>query len=175
MKLWSLHEKGFSITNGRLRHELSDYYNEPNIPHVKQAYAELARRLETDQYLWCYTNRAEIGHWPTTKVLWQLEVPEDRILAYICDSVWNKILGMDNFCPPQSLYFKWKKQALDLAPYDPDKRKEIQKRLKEQYYAPEPENVLWGRLFLDKPTPEDCSALIPFPAKPAWIIPPYPK
>lgn len=172
MKLWTLQGKASSITEGIVRHDLSEYSGDPNFPGLEPAYDSLASHLGTDQYLWCYTTtKGELSSLPTMhKVLWTLDVPADRILAFVSSSTWNKILGIQNFCPPESLRIKWKTQALEQAPHDPAKRKEIEEKLKGQFYAPEAEAVLWDRLFLDELTPEDCHAIIPFPVEPSWII-----
>lgn len=107
MKLWSLHDPSFSLTDGTVVHSLSDYYT--SVKGVKDAYHKLWTKIgEPDgQIAWCYTIDDHIPRTGIPKVLWRLEVPDDRILCFVDDIAWNKIIGQNQVSLPRHLQHEW--------------------------------------------------------------------
>ena len=91
MQLWTFQGVGFSLHDGHVNHELSEYVRE--VEGVRDAYLELAKRLGTDQLIWCCSVREP--HPLKDRVEWVIDVPVSEILAFVDDFVWNRILGID--------------------------------------------------------------------------------
>jgi len=112
MKLWSLHDPSFSLTDGKVIHSRSTYYTGVN--GVKDAYHKLWIKIgqPDGQIVWCYTVRDHIPCTGIVKLLWCLEVPSDEILRCIDDIVWNKIIGQNQVALPRHLQHEWSRQPI---------------------------------------------------------------
>ena len=94
MRLWTYHKPDFSLTSGRVDLSRSDYFR--CMPEIPGAYAELARRVGTDQIIWCYVRPDEYNNIPElTCVEWALDVPDDQVLAIIDSFVWERIIAQE--------------------------------------------------------------------------------
>lgn len=176
MKLWTLQGKGFAIESTPVDYAKSNYYNDDadNYPNIQKAYQRLFSDMKTDKFLWCFPTRKH-SHEPEI-VLYELEVPEEEILAYICECVWHKIITDCRKFPNRDCEIRWQRQHLG---------REYEDQQTKQCYSKESEDQLWGRLFWPLPTktacpagiklkPEQknemCSALIKSPIEKGWII-----
>jgi hypothetical protein len=164
MKLWTWHEPDFSLVAGRVDLSRSMYH--ATVPQAPKAYAELARRLGTDQIIWCYVRRGEYHDLPQlTRVEWALDVPDHGILAITEAFIWNKILGLRTY--PQSLYDKW----LNDAPTDEAARDDyIAAQLAAYHSEPEPDGGWWSRLFISDAMAESATVLLRHPIPDSWIL-----
>lgn len=168
MNLWTYHPPDFSLTEGRVDHQRSEYFRDVN--GLPEAYRELCSRIGTDdQIIWCYTR--DDGYMPTgiPRVEWALDVPMTAIIRFVDEIVWNRILG--NRCTlPRSLYHEWKDEAIRMHPGDRDAQKAfIQRREEEFWRAPAPHGDWWDSLLVEAQTGESISALIHHPVDRRWI------
>ena len=179
VRLWTLQGRGFIIESTSVDHNKSEYYNDvENLPNVQRAYHRLFEELKTDRFLWCFP--LERFHHESNKTLYELEVPEGEILAYICECVWHKIITncaeFGNRNCVDSLW-KRKKDTKDYRSYTEEQNKKC--------FSKESEDQLWNRLFWPQPITipcmagitmqpqhkkEMCSALIKSPIEKEWII-----
>ena len=87
MKLWSFQSPTFSLVDGEVRPEKSQFARDYRV-----AYQGLWDRVGTDQLIWCCTSADD---WPmkTGYCQWDLEVPDNRIFRIIDGMVWAGIRG----------------------------------------------------------------------------------
>ena len=174
MRLWTLQGKDFAIESTPVDHTKSAYYNDViNLPNVQWAYHRLSEYLLTDKFLWCFP--LENFHRESEKAVYELEVPEEEILEYICECVWHKIISkcQKNF-NNRDCYLHWPKHSRDYV-----------EQQNKKCYSTESEDRLWSRLFWPQPTTipcpagmvmqpnqrdKMCSALIKSPIEKEWII-----
>lgn len=167
MKLWTFHKPDFSITEGRVDHTKSSYFQ--TVAGVPDAYCELWKRVGTDQIIWCFTSRkeAETG---MCEVEWSLDVPDSDILAFVDGFVWNRILEIRCHVP-RRLYQHWRSEALSLYPNNLQERDKFVDAKTEDYWSQEPpEDGWWSCLFVDDPAGEAVSALIRHPVPEEWVM-----
>ncbi|MCK4999143.1 MAG: hypothetical protein KAS23_06400 [Anaerohalosphaera sp.] len=173
MRLWTLQSKGFAIESTPVDHTKSDYYNDvENIPNIQSAYHRLFADLKTDEFLWCFPLKQ--FHRESEKVVYELEVPKEEIITYICGCVWHKIISN---CRDFS--------NRDCQAYWPEHSKEYVTQQNKKCFSKELVGKLWDRLFWPQPTiipcpagikmlpqqkKEMCSALIKSPIEKEWII-----
>jgi hypothetical protein len=169
MQLWTWHKPDFSLLEGRVDHEKSEYVQ--TVEGVREAYRELVKRIGTDQFIWCYTKsnqRIVLPH--HTEKEWILEVPSTKILKFVDDIIWNRILGIKNFDPPAELKRKWKEKSIARYPYDPVASKKLAKSWNDEFYNQEPPTGnWWDNLFVCERSDECVSALIPHPIKHSYV------
>ena len=110
MKFWSLHDPAFSLIDGTVDHSLSEFYT--SVKGVKDAYHKLWTRIgrPDGQIVWCYTVNDHIPRTGIAKVLWCLDIPDDRILCFVDDIAWNKIIGQNQVALPRHLRHEWDRQ-----------------------------------------------------------------
>jgi len=167
MKLWTWHGRSFSITEGHVDHTRSDYCQD--VRGYTQAVARLGCMLGSDQFLWCLDYRVE-NPWPR-RVEWSLEVPDDAILAFVDTLVWERILG--NQYIPHDLESRWLHEAMAKG-QDPDAFSRVMRQQFEDVLPHRRE--LWDNVFAEAvqnrfcPDCERNTVLIPFPAKPEWVL-----
>ena len=153
MRLWTLQSENFYIKSEVIDHKKSLYYNdEENLPNIRKAYQRLRKELGENQFLWCFMKKRGIHH-EYGKVLYELEVPEEKILVYLCSCVWHKII---TDCKPFNNHDCWEHWTKH------DKDYVEQQNIK--CFSKEPENELWKRLFWPSPTRIPCPAGIILPA-----------
>ncbi len=164
MQLWTFQEPGFSLTSGQVDHARSEYYK--TVSGVPNAYAQLAKRLGTDQIIWCYVRREEYHDLPhLTREEWALDVPEYDILAIVDTFIWNRILGIETY--PESLRHKW----LEDAPLEEAARNAyIKQKIKDYHAQPEPDAGWWSRLFITDTTAEGATVLLKHPIPESWVV-----
>ncbi len=160
MQLWSWQEPGFSLFEGSVDHEQSEYVR--SVAGIREAYRGLAQRLGTNQLIWCYTVRDEYIRFGT-RVEWVLDVPTTHVLAFMDGIVWNRILGIKSSVP-QELRWQWTQEAIRL--FMPDvaaaerHEQECYKRFWDQ--APPP-GGWWTKLFVEPQVGETIWALLAHP------------
>lgn len=164
MKLWTWHEPEFSLVAGRVALSRSTYY--ATVASAPEAYAKLARRLGTDQIIWCYPRPGEYHVRPQcTRVEWALDVPDHEILAITDAYIWNKILKLRTY--PESLRHKW----LDDAPIDEAARDAyLALKIAAYHSEPEPDGGWWARLFTSDGMAEGAQVLLRHPIPQSWVV-----
>jgi hypothetical protein len=170
MKLWTIHDTyDFKLSKGHVDHSKSDYYN--NTPGVKEAYYKLWPLIQVPdgQIIWCYTRKEDIRKTGTPKIKYTLKVPEDSVITYIDDIMWNYILGI-RVNLTQSYKRKIRAEAGNKFPNNPCKRKTFEKELENKFWENKPPaRELWEKLRLDKAV-DGSPALIKHPIPYDWII-----
>jgi len=122
MRLWTYQWPDFRLTDCNLKVDFNKSRYAKTFPKYKDACKRLSDLLGTDQIIWCYTRQNEYIYLPGEAPMeWELEIPEDQILAYICSYTWNKILGVKRFTVSENIRHQWLMQSLEQAPNDPKK------------------------------------------------------
>ena len=170
MKLWTIHDTyDFKLSEGHVDHSKSHYYN--NTHGVKEAYRELWSLIKfpDGQIIWCYIRKGEIPITGTPKIMWTLEVPENSVIVYIDDIMWNRILGIR--CRLTLSYRRnIRAEAEKKFPNDPCKQRILEKELEKEFWESKlPTEELWKKLLLDKAV-DGSPALIKHPIPDKWII-----
>jgi hypothetical protein len=165
MKLWTWHGPDFSLTSGRVDHSRSSYYTDENLPKIPCAYAELARRLGTDQIIWCYVSPNEyIKTSNDTRVEWVLEVPDDKLFSIIDSFIWNRIIDRKTY--PDSLREKWAYEAIETDDYNA-----YLERNRQKYDSQTPpKGGWWEALFITDINTEGATVLLKHPIPDIWIV-----
>lgn len=151
MRLWTWQGRGHLLTDGIVDHSKGRYWDTEK--GIQEAYAKLSQRIGTDQWVWCFTRREDyINAGGQSEVEWELEVPCDRVLAFVDDLVWNKILGI--------------RCAL------PDHVRRTLAQSKDEFWDSIPRS--WDKLLVCGPGQSHGSvtALIPHPVERSWVIRP---
>jgi hypothetical protein len=163
IQLWTWQEPDFSLTSGYVDHAQSEYYN--TVLGVPEAYAILAKRLGTDQIIWCYVRRDEYDNLPhLTRIEWALDVPDDDILAIIDTYTWNRLLGIETY--PRTRYLR----LLRDAPMEETARNaHIEQQIRDYHSQPEPDGGWWSRLFMTDTTVEGATVLLAHPIPESWV------
>jgi hypothetical protein len=169
MRLWTWHKPDFSLLDGHVDHKLSEYVQK--VDGVREAYLNLSSHLSTDQFIWCYTKpnqRIILPH--HSEVEWILEVPTVKILAFIDDIVWNRILGIR--CGlPRELELRWKDESISRHPYDPNAAHKFVKLRRDEFWnQTAPLGGWWSLLFVDERSDEFVSAIVPHPVHNDWVV-----
>ena len=163
--LWTLHTPDFSIIEGRIDHSKSKYYQDT--PGVKQAYSKLWQyiKIPDGQIIWCYLDKTEIRKTSTKMVLWEICLPKSKIIKYVDDMVWNRILGIKCHVP-SSLSDQWRQKAIKKFPHNPTLAHEYEKKCRDDYWAQKPKgNSWWDELFVKMDKGLSMSALIRHPVQ----------
>ena len=175
MRLWTLQTKDFKIESEATDFSKSSYYNDTeNLPNIQKAYQKLFSEIQEKPFLWCFMHNNFYRE--SDKLLYELEVPEEEIIAYICGCVWHKIITnckrFDNH---------------DCRKYWPGYPVRDVEQQNQRCFSQESESQLWERLFWPKATKITCpagilipdsidakfsmySALIKSPVKSEWVI-----
>jgi len=138
------------------------------MPTIQTAYLELARRLDTDQIVWCYTSHEQYIVYPwDSKIGWEIRVTDEQVLGYINSWTWERIIRTKAY--PPELRDQWLQHAID-NDIDPDQYYEHQ--LNEYLSLPAPSGCWWNHLFVDKPTSynqSDVTVLVRHPLPTAAV------
>ncbi len=162
MQLWTWHEPDFSLVEGKVNHERSEYFT--TVCGVPEAYQELCKRLGTDQFIWCYTRGNEHNQLPSqTRIEWVLEVPKSEFLAIVDSFIWNRVLG-EKCWPPESLKLKWKQEAITRGCAE-----HFDQQIQAYHAQAPPQGGWWALLFIDDPTAEGANVLIRHPVPRPWV------
>lgn len=165
MRMWTWQGRTFNITEDEVNLQYSDFYNNNNLPGIKPAYDNLLKILIKPP-IWCYVEKNEVPKKQNKCKLWELEVPEDKVIFFVSGCVWNKIIGQKRFAPPKWLQHEWWKEGIQKSP---DKLREFIKKKQQDYWKPEPQDLLWERIFSKRFTREYSWALLPCPIEKTWV------
>lgn len=171
MKLWTWHSRGFSLLDGYVDHERSEYVK--TVKGARGAYEELAARVGTTQLVWCYTvEGVHIASRCHTEVEWVLNVPTESILRFVDDIVWNRIWGTEGECAvPTVIWCAWLDKARRRFPNDIAAQEKYERELKKAFWAQQPAGESWwDSLFKQEQACEGVCALVPHPIKREWIV-----
>lgn len=168
MKLWTWHKHRFSLIDGCVDHERSEYVQ--TVPGVRQAYRELAYHIGTDQIIWCYTSPVQYIQLSChTEVEWVLDVPSKQILRFVDDIIWNRIIGRRCALLPL-MRFQWKDEALRRFPHDPAARRQYEQEQEDLFWDQKaPGGNWWNCLFVKPQAKPYVSTLVRHPVKPEWV------
>ncbi len=170
MRLWTIHKRnGFSLSEGSVDHSKSDYYRKTR--GIKEAYQQLWPHIgvPNGQVIWCYTQEGDIPRTNTLKTKWSLQVPENGVIKYVDDIMWNCILGIRVHMTP--CYRRVLRAIAGIQfPYNGHKRRAFEKELEKEFWQKKHAPAeLWDKLLLDEAIP-GSSALIRHPIPREWII-----
>jgi hypothetical protein len=150
MKLWTWQSPDFSLTEGHVIPERSDYFQ--TVLGIPKAYRRLWKRFGTDQIIWCYTNADAHYKSPIVETEWSLDVPDAQVLAFVDDLVWNRILGI-KCALPRPLCRDWTEEQVAA------------------FWARKaPPGGWWNCLFVNHGKGDSTSALIRHPIPQEWVI-----
>lgn len=153
------------MTSGRINPLKSEYWS---IAKIRTAYLKLYARVESKDFIWCYTVPNEyilFDH--ETKVQWYLDVPSDSIMYFVNDVVWNRIIG-EKTRPPEEILTSFRREADERFARDPIRRHRLVAELIEQFWTPNGRE--WQDLLSSEPTQSKwVSALVPYPIAKKWL------
>jgi hypothetical protein len=165
--LWTIHSSDFSLTDGRVDHNKSEYYL--NTPNVKEAYHELWHKLQISdgQIVWCYTDENDIVKSGVKKVKYELNVPKSEVICFVDDLVWNRIL--DRKCNvTKNMRNQWFDEGMKESPNDLEA---YIKMREEKFWGQKPKSgSWWDELFIEN-TDDGVSALVRHPVPSKWVSP----
>jgi hypothetical protein len=166
--LWSFHEPRHSPLTGKVDHSRSQYRDDAGI---MAAYAELHRRLGTDQLIWCYTNKENFQETSIEMTEWAFKVPVTGVLAFYDSMVWTRIIGKPGTGLTRTLRQQFKKEALAKYGYDPKARHDYEDGLADACWKqPPPSGDWWNHLFVEYHGQDGVDALIRHPVDRMWHI-----
>jgi len=99
VKLWTFQSPNFSLTEGSVIHQKSAYYQESE--EVQTAYPKLWKLIapphndrihSRGQILWYETVEQKPSNRPGDVLLWEVDVPELEIIAFVDSVVWDHIV-----------------------------------------------------------------------------------
>jgi hypothetical protein len=164
MLLWSWQKPDFSLTSGSVDHSKSEYYK--TVRGIPAAYAELAKRLDTQDIVWCYVRHDDYdSSSEATRVEWALDVPDELILAIVDTFVWDKIIGQKTF--PSMLRSRWISEA---PIQEPARSAYLEQQLNDYHSQPEPIDGWWSRLFVTDTTIEGATVLLKHPVPESCVV-----
>ena len=100
--------------------------------------------------------------------LYELEVPQSKIIAFVDDIVWNKILGYKPGLP--SIERRWRNEAIEKSPGNRKAHdKYVEERYKELWIEPPPSGDHWNELIVTRPC-ELVSAVIAHPVPKEMLL-----
>jgi hypothetical protein len=142
INLWTIHSPNFSITDGRVDHSKSEYYQ--NTHGVKQAYPELWQRINIvdGQIIWCFPDKNDIRKTGKKLILWELYLPRSEVIQFVDDMVWNRILGIK--CDiPMPLRCQWRNESLKNIPNNQKAAKDYEHKCYQEYWMQKPKTGNW--------------------------------
>lgn len=177
MKLYSYHRTNFDLTKGSIDPTKGDWWNCPSTPNYQMVRCELAKKIGTDQFVWC--TRPDAGEdeqqWLSRKRRnwhprgeWVLEIDETKDLLEIIDShVWNILIGSytNNNIEPHL-----RREAKRLGFMYDDENDYVNQRMKRYESEPTHPDGWWSQLFLDDPHAQGIDILLRYPVDLKWII-----
>ena len=126
------------------------------------------------QIIWCSICKDDILWTGGLRILWQLNVPRCKIVTFVDEIVWNRILRIKKFVPPACLERRWKEEAMKSPPPDGGRsnastNEYIRRKRKEFWNRKSPTGNWWDQLF-DPEYPEHTSAIIRHPIPIDWVL-----
>jgi hypothetical protein len=174
MKLWTWQNPGFNITNPNTlvnSKRYSEYFNSEyntiaNNNYLK-AYEVLWSILKTNQFHWYYTDKKEATSNCSImeyngKLLWEIDIPNNKIFKKMCCMAWHWILNNTNASPPKifenfiNLYW-WPNRTT----FNKDCNK---------YWRDIGSKKLWDCLFHDCGIKQCYQVLVQHPINEIWVI-----
>lgn len=152
--------RDFSLVSGHIDWKHSQYCRD--FPRVRDCYPRLARRLGTDQFIWCYLNRSEYSYIRGShRVEWVLSVPEADVLAFYDEAAWHRLIDQHPEFP------QWRLEALAAQAGGAEAYDEHIRQRWREYELPA--DALWNRLFVRANSGVVKGALLRHPVDPSWI------
>jgi len=177
MRLWTWQKQGFSPDDKNIKVESlenSMYLNNDalDVGLFKRVYNKLWEKLETCQFHWYYTEESEAKdahhEYPANdRMLWEVNVPDDKIFGRVCEIAWNCLLKRQPGTSQLSDY--WKAKALREMP---GKSRQLIKEWEQnlsKFWKRKSEDELWDLLLLDKYVEGCTQILLCHPLKGCWI------
>jgi hypothetical protein len=156
MRLWSYQSPDFSLVEGNVDPEKSQYAQK-----YKAAYQQLWGIVETDQIVWCCTSS---GDW-YQRAEWVLEVPEDRFCRIVDEMVWAGIRGES--CCIEKLRQRLLAKASEKYPNSAaDAYTWLDQQVEQLVHPP---GDPWDSLFLRDPDDPRASILLWHPVECDWV------
>ncbi len=181
MKLWTWQSKDFSIIDPSKKVDSLKYspYLAEQIPESERqrffkVYKKLWDLIGTCQFHWYSTNKKDVGN-PEChkgKLLWEVDLPQDRIFKVVCSSAWFRLIGRNDYVPEYIRDFWFRKE-----PWNYDR---LEKKFK-AFWEKKTEDQLWGLLLLDSSSLRNTSSffleiikqctqiLIRHPVREEWV------
>jgi hypothetical protein len=101
--------------------------------------------------------------------VWELQVPDDKILGIVDSFIWNRILDPKKKAIPRWLEMKWCRECSDVD----DGNAYIEAKIEEYHSQPPPNGDWWSVLFIPAGRPyrsEDADALLKHPIAEEWVV-----
>ncbi len=142
-------------------------------PDIRRAYDELDELLalpadRKGQFIWCYTTKS----WDDPQLdrrLWTMEVSQESILAYVCEPIWEHLIGSRSV--PQNLRWQWQRELWSRQVAREQFQEEISRRERE-YYDSFPSRIECLKKLLSPTGPgDDLLALVSVPVDASCIRP----
>jgi hypothetical protein len=171
MLLWTWQGEIFNPLSDRVDRKKSRFYDPTVCKTIQQAYHELdellARPGQQHQYLWCLTDRKEARERWNKRLLWTIEVPDENVLGFIDDRLWNHLIGSEYV--PQILLEEWSEALLNL---EGTAYEQAMDRRSRDYHESFPSRVVCLEQLLTSGQPgPGVSALITAPIEIDWLRP----
>lgn len=167
MKLWSWQTPDFSLVDGTVDHTRGEYYRDTQ--NVPEAYDKLSQLVGTEDWIFCYIRRNDHSDPPSggNRCEWELDIPQDEILRFLDDVVWNSILDIRCSLSTERRQKIWS-QVLEREPYNAEARKALERRLTEEFFPSCSKEQMWTQLSVDGPgeAGDQRSALVQHPVDP---------
>jgi hypothetical protein len=172
--LWTWQGFDFNPLLERVDRSRSYYVISPPHSDLLLAYAELDELLslpaeKKHQYAWCYTTDSWLQHPWYERCVWPLEIPKDKIVAYIDEPSWERLIG--NLSVPPDLRESWRRELWSQQFVGERLQQELAKRDREYLRACPPRAECLRALLNPTEPGRGVLALAPVPFDPSWIRP----
>ena len=177
MRLWTWQNPKLDITDPIMYVESRKYSDHlkssRNIYAIKhlEKYKKLWSILRTDQFHWYCTNFEEATKKSSlkkykSKILWELDVPEDEIFKKICSMAWHWLLKQIDAVPPKLFEYLlddifWLPTIYDYTTFSNDFNR---------YWRDISEKQLWDILFYECEAKGCYDVLVCHPVDESWVI-----
>lgn len=166
--LWSFHRPGHSLLAGKTDPRRSPYRRDAGI---MAAYAELHRRLGTDQIIWCYTRKDDFRETGIEMVEWAFEVSVTEVMVFCDSTAWARIIGKSGSTLPGGVRRRLMREALERFPNQQAERRAYEAQLFQECWSqPAPSGNWWDHLLVEYTGQEGVDAIIPHPAHREWLV-----
>ena len=171
--LWTWQGFDFDPLLDRLDRSKSEFLTCPgSCPDIRRAYADLDKLLSLPpdrkhQFVWCFTTDSCLQNPWNGRRLWRIDVPQDSILAYVNDCMWNHLIGSKSV--PMSLRNQWKNELYSKRAAGEQFDQEISWREREYHDSFPSREACLAALLSPKGPGEDVSALVSLPFDESWI------
>lgn len=184
MRLWTWQNRKFDITDLNMPVESKTHSKYLNVnlrlpgvanQHLKK-YEKLWSILKTDQFLWYYTDIEEATNSSSLveyqgNVLWEIEVPENRIFKRICGVAWHWIIsgssGSNTSLPP--IFDNLFKRLLQTSRSWNYMKTPVEPFFNEPWQNMKPQQ-LWNCLFPDCGVNQCHQVLVRHPVDASWVL-----